>query len=691
MRSQHTRTGAPPPSRPRPRCYPRLGLGWVWGGCRRRRGRRQAGIADVLSDGPDFVCPLSGLRAPELAAGEWERVLEELFAKQFGVMLAELSAESLDNATEVCADYEEGKKQVYASLELKLQHWRVLPWVLAGVAHPDRATAKQVARRALALWEATSLADREQAHRLTMVFLEPGPVRDQLEHFANSDDAELWDLNELALEAGKLCLIPVVERSIEAKHSLANIKGVYRRITPPYISLFLRMPGWERGVKRRAADLTDTIAMFDRTRKSRRLAVELGIDRHPTLRPLLRDHGTRSTTLWSETAAVMYSEDAASKYATFDRASKANRKAKTQQSKARARTILGGIPRLTSPAYDHILEKAQHDHFKLVARAGRVYSIPLNYFAPGSDAHITPLRVKLGLEQPLAQESVAEMLQTPVEQHRGDDDVDMLVPAQDDFEDADMDANARRIFFSVIDCAPSRARVIPLPPGTARRLGADDLQIAIHKDHLACQGGALGRISVGSAQVSTNPVMVLSRFGLDWANDTGALQSWKVRDRVQFSFSGVPMSDVLIDLTTRLVQARACPGNDARFACQHGCEDWHGLEELEALGFVQCHQSDGAISMWSLTRRGMACLDPVRVVCDPEDAVQDRGLPIKDKSCYELLLALERAGWIWVPGKAKALVPYRTLDDKQQQGRERVGATIFSTFCLWVKLAYAWG
>ena len=74
-----------------------------------------------------------------------------------------------------------------------------------------------------------------------------------------------------------------------------------------------------------------------------------------------------------------------------------------------------------------------------------------------------------------------------------------------------------RAFFRIMNATPSKARLIPLPLGTSRRLGPDDIQVALRADFLpaAEKDGAQMR---GAAQVAANPVMVLSQLGAGLAD-----------------------------------------------------------------------------------------------------------------------------------------------------------------------------
>ena len=527
--------------------------------------QREAGVEDTSLDGPSFACLLSSLRAPELASGEWKSIISQLYEKRLGDLLTEISAESVDDVRNVMADFERGKQIIYATLELKFQIWETIPWKVAGLGHPEKEVAKRVAREALQAWESLSPADVARQHRVAHKFFHPGRVNDQFRQFASTDSG-MEDLEDLMQEVAKLRMIPVVERCIEAKHGLAHVKGGYRKVTPAYISLHLRSASWERGVKRKGSMLDSTVEAFCKARKVRHLASILGIDQHPRLSALLALQGPRmSDELWRATADVMYCTDPESKYQQFAAASKVNKKSKDRDAKRRRSLAGNGVPRVLALCY--IMEKAQLEHFRSMACAGRVYSLPRSALATerAGGAELRSLRSKLGLEEDTCTElvlaaGIAERV-TAAQGRDADDTFDMLVPVEEV-------EHEQRIVISVLDSTPSKARVIPLPAGSSRRLGPDDIQVVVHADHLSCQSEVSGRISVAAAQVASNPVMVLSRLGAALVDHPEELLSWQVRSQVEYCFQGIACSEAMVDLTTRLVGSGAMPTSGHSFACE---------------------------------------------------------------------------------------------------------------------------
>ena len=65
-------------------------------------------------------------------------------------MLDDLDMKNIDS---IVRDFEEGKKDTLAQLEITLQPWSVLPWKFAGMTRYVYDTALRVAEDIKAFWE----------------------------------------------------------------------------------------------------------------------------------------------------------------------------------------------------------------------------------------------------------------------------------------------------------------------------------------------------------------------------------------------------------------------------------------------------------------------------------------------------------------------------------------------------------
>lgn len=236
-----------------------------------------------------------------------------------------MTMDTLSYMPELAGEFEQGRIQIFASFELKMRQWAVVPWKLAGLGHHDTAKARQCATEVLdSPHSVAALRGDGDVHRLTALFLGEGQVREQLIAFSNG--ADLWDLEALVKEVAKLRLIPVVERGIESKHSITHRKGALRKPSPAYLSLQLRMPMWENDLKRKAETLGETSESYRRLHKARRLVEDLGIQKHPRISPLLSDRRVKTSSLLKAASAVMYSNDEEGKYSDLKQAATRNKR-----------------------------------------------------------------------------------------------------------------------------------------------------------------------------------------------------------------------------------------------------------------------------------------------------------------------------------------------------------------------------
>ena len=86
--------------------------------------------------------------------------------------------------------------------------------------------------------DSVASGDSHLHHPIARKFLDPAaPLREQLESFV--DDNPMG--SELSFESSKFRFIPVVERSIESKHSLITRRAQTNWRSGRFVSLTLRM------------------------------------------------------------------------------------------------------------------------------------------------------------------------------------------------------------------------------------------------------------------------------------------------------------------------------------------------------------------------------------------------------------------------------------------------------------------
>lgn len=186
-------------------------------------------------------CPLAGKRAVELACGKPLQVMRDL-GKDGAAIIFELSAGLKDlEVTTVMQDYEHLIDHMQFIIQVKLRHWRVLPWLMASVAQDDVVKAREAARHVLQTFDSLPY-DPKKHHRITWQWLQTGSsIRSNLIEFASG--RELHELPALEHLLVELMLMPTAERCQEADHSILKryVQGAPHS-NGPYHSLALRLP-----------------------------------------------------------------------------------------------------------------------------------------------------------------------------------------------------------------------------------------------------------------------------------------------------------------------------------------------------------------------------------------------------------------------------------------------------------------
>jgi len=112
--------------------------------------RRQLQLPDT--DGVKYACPLAGLRAAEMAAGDWQAVGEKFYNVQHQDLLETVHVN--DQELSILVDcLQRAKTLALDELSVKLNFWRCLPWRLCALAHHREETAREHAAQILAMWD----------------------------------------------------------------------------------------------------------------------------------------------------------------------------------------------------------------------------------------------------------------------------------------------------------------------------------------------------------------------------------------------------------------------------------------------------------------------------------------------------------------------------------------------------------
>jgi hypothetical protein len=95
-------------------------------------------------------CPLKGRRAPELAGGGFDVLLNELMGLATAHILVILPLGlSIQERNRILQDFDHMKNTLVFTLQTKFSVWRQLPRILFGLGHWDVGIARHCATRAL--------------------------------------------------------------------------------------------------------------------------------------------------------------------------------------------------------------------------------------------------------------------------------------------------------------------------------------------------------------------------------------------------------------------------------------------------------------------------------------------------------------------------------------------------------------
>ena len=200
-------------------------------------------------------------------------------------------------------------------------------------------------------------------------------------------------------------------------------------------------------------------------------------------------------------------------------------------------------------------------------------------------------------------------------------------------------------FFKVLNSTAGLAKTIALAPASGAKLKRDAVLATLH--HGTDNGSDSPSMSAEPTLAGPDAVVVLSLAEIGQCRE---LEVFDAKTRLQYSLpllnKAVAPPGAVKSLVTRLVEAGAFPEASCSVALSSllGAEV-QCLHEFEASGFVAYDEQSGG--GWTLTAQGMEYLQHHVQLTSPDLFFRVRGLPLKDKSNHELLLALFDQHWKW--------------------------------------------
>ena len=619
---------------------------------KKRRNIRSA-KKELEQSGSTCFCSMKGKRAPELAAGCLKTVFQQLVSLKQTSLLQLMHEKQLSQEDEmlVMQDFEAGRGYVQLGLAVKFNFWGKLPWRLAALSHADPDVARAAAADMLQTTVGLDVPNPSLVHHpVTLKFLGPdSSLRPMLQSFADGEGMS----RELQLEAYKLAFMPVVERSIEAKHSLISRRVQKNWRSGRIVSLTLRVPEIKAEFAADRSFQQKLVDAFALVRDPMNAARQLGIQEHPDLVHALFSgfHHARVTGIVNR---IVYRCDLESKYASYTEA----RKKHEQESSKRARLADKQMAQLVAPEqsagsqqvrrrtahehYDLMLRQAVQDHFThLVSSSPEplMYSLDLAPSTSGNAPSLTPLDAAFEGEKVfgIQRASAVPVLSSDVAEF-------------DEKEQQFRFQGAEVVHFQVVHASPRHMHTVPMPRAAGKRLGKGQIAVTVHS--LIDQGDGARRVQLDPVSQGETCVAILAHVAegdLDTLRETFTQFSL---GQMSYNIKGfLPQQcPSCVEAVSQLVRAGAFPDSAAhvRVAMVDGRVPVEWLE-LEAAGFVtRVPAGEGETKTFRLTSRAVVSLQAVaelkhpKLVCEPRSDI-----PRADCSVYELVQKLERDGWSW--------------------------------------------
>lgn len=239
------------------------------------------------------ACPMKGRRAPEFAAGDFERLLEEAWAQQHVRMATDISGLTRSDRCKVIGDAERARHSIMFSFASKFSYMRTIPFLLAGIAHPLAEVGRQCATLSLAQFEAppasTSRSFVACHHRLSEHILGEGSEsRKELLDFVRGRCMEDCPALQAAVLSLKFLVMP--ERSVERLHAMGK-RGTAAapRHSEEYYSLSVRKLELQRRLDDDPRILEQMSRTQDKLRTPVAMAGALDLLGHPIIKQALLD------------------------------------------------------------------------------------------------------------------------------------------------------------------------------------------------------------------------------------------------------------------------------------------------------------------------------------------------------------------------------------------------------------------
>ncbi len=584
-------------------------------------------------------CPLRTMRAPELAAGALDDILQVTSADASCALLTHPTVQQLceEERTRLMGELARAQRHIALYFAVKAAHWRQLPWVLFGLAHHDGAVARECGSRALALF--ATAPEPDTMHSISVSMCAPGSIcHQQLIAFVQGES--LWKLPTLARQVACFRFAPVTERWVESLH--ATTKRIFQGAThaSPLHLAFRQAHGSLEAILQRSCtdggsrcvgvyDLAKHCASVCNVQKA---LDATGMRRHPALEAAAAAGGRWS--LRKKAVEIGYHVDRETLFGVdcIVTSQRAQPGAATSLPPGLDGLLLDALWRKHAIAFLRAQVLTHSDTQETVA--------PLVFSVPQLTASSLPRVLDVTNPTPRPRP-------LPRDDDDDNDDPENFKFQSHGFHLSGAPGNTERLggsdspsFFVVDRAHPASARV----PGGAPKIG-DVTAVAVSFLPAKCVSGVGWWVVLDGGGVAHGPSLLTS--SLATAEQLSQMRAWKVEEEgLRYSFEVGPGAS--LDCTREAMQqtlrrlARCSPENPAILASD-AVGAVAAAHELEGHGLA--HRV-GANS-WALSVAGFETLSVWHELRDSRVALAPRqGLPMRDLAVVELLAIMQTDSWV---------------------------------------------
>lgn len=221
-------------------------------------------------------CPLRGRRAPELANGDFFKLLDALCERESHNVLCEMPSDITESdRAELLVEFEKGRAHLVFTMTLKLSHWSEPPWLVFAAAHHKASVSRAAVARSL----------RAQCTHERYLKLQSSEIADEARQYISDAAPDVFELPALASYLGELRFAYTAERLVEGSHAM-----VHRAVMPapshsaPYVSFSKRVGE----IRAALGDGTEALAAFAQllhmARSPAKALKQLNLSDHPSCR-----------------------------------------------------------------------------------------------------------------------------------------------------------------------------------------------------------------------------------------------------------------------------------------------------------------------------------------------------------------------------------------------------------------------